>query len=111
MVCAIRATFRFKSLIYLVDDQVHRPQHVRQHGVGFNLEVIWFEFNGHMPIAQVVGRADEVKGGAVLRACCDSQQGLRRRFNANQTAIIGDQHIATAHHMSALQKNRQHTTR
>jgi hypothetical protein len=90
---------------------VHGSQHVGQHGVGLNLEVIWLEFDGDMPIAQVVGRTSKVEWRAVLRARCNAKQSLRRSFNANQTAIIGYQHIATAHHMSALQKYRQHTTR
>ena len=42
-------------------------------------------------------------------ASCDAQQGLRRSLYYDQAAIVSHQHIATAHHMTALQKNRQHT--
>jgi hypothetical protein len=111
MMCAISATFGLKGLIDCVHNQMHGSQHVSQHGVGLNLEVIWFEFNGDMPIAQVIGRTSEVEWRAVLRARCDAKQCLRRSFNANQTAIIGYQHITTSNHMTTLQKYGQHTTR
>jgi hypothetical protein len=41
-VAAVGATLGFKSFIHGVHNQVHRPQHVSQHCIGFNFEVIWF---------------------------------------------------------------------
>ena len=67
--------------------------------------MIWFEFYRYVPISQVIGRTREVKRRAVLRTDGNAQQSLRRSFYFNQTAIISHQHIATAHHMTALQKH------
>lgn len=44
----------------------------------------------------------------MLRACGNAQQSLRGGFYAHQAAIFGKKHIATADHLTALQKNRQH---
>ena len=107
----IGATLGFECAVLRTHDQVHGPQHVGQHVVGLDLQVVGLQFDGHMAVAQVIGRASEVKWRAVLRTCRNAKQCLRCSFNANQTTIIGDQHIATANHMSALQKYRQHTTR
>ena len=58
-----------------------------------------------MPIAQVIGRTREVKRRTVFRADGYAQQSLRRSFYFDQAAIISYQNIATAHHMTALQKH------
>ena len=59
--CGVGAAFGLKGLVHLVHDQVHGPQHVGQHVVGLDLQVVGLEFDGHMPVAQVVGRAREVE--------------------------------------------------
>lgn len=62
----IGAVFRFKRFIHLGHDQVHGAQHVDQHMVGLDLQVIGLELNRHMAVAQVVGDADQVKRRAVV---------------------------------------------
>ena len=84
---------------------MHGAKHFRQHGIGFNLEVIGLKFNGHMAIAQVIGCACEIKGRTMCRAGRDAHQSLRRCFHLDQTAIVCHQHITAAHHMTALQKH------
>ena len=54
---AVRIAFRLKRLADLIDDQMHGAQHVSQHMVRFNFQVIGFEFNCHMAVTQVVSSA------------------------------------------------------
>lgn len=104
--CAgVGPVFWLKRLIDLGHDQVHGMQHVGQDVVGLDLQVIWLEFNGHMPIAQVVSGADQVKRRAMVGAVGDFQHGLRRGPDLDQRAIVGHQYIAATHHRAARQKN------
>ena len=66
MVRTVSATFRLEGFFHSVHNEVHRPQHLSQHGIGFNFEVIGFEFYGHMSITQVIGRAREIKRRTML---------------------------------------------
>jgi hypothetical protein len=69
----IGAALRLEGLVHRVDDQVHGSQHVGQHMVGLDLQVVGLELDGHVAVAQVVGRADQVKGRAMLGAVGDAQ--------------------------------------
>ena len=53
----IRATLGLEGLVRFGDDQMHLAQHVGQHMVGFQLQVVRRQFQLHMAIAQVVGGA------------------------------------------------------
>jgi len=108
---AISAVFGLKTFINLVDDEVHGTQHVGQHMVGFDFQVIGLQFNGHMAVSQVVGGASQVKRRAVRCAMGDAQHGLRRGLHLEQRAVFTHQHIATAYHLAALQKHTHLTTR
>ena len=110
MVRPVSATFRLEGFFHSVHDEVHRPQHLSQHGIGFNFEVIGFEFYGHMSITQVIRRTSEVKRRTMRSTRRNAQQGLRCGHYFDQAAIVCHQHITAAHHMAALQKYRQHTT-
>ena len=57
----VSATLGFKSLVHGHHRQVHGAQHVGQHMVGLNLQMIGLQFNRHMAIAQVVGGTRQVK--------------------------------------------------
>ena len=105
--CGIRAVFGFKAFVYRMHDQVHGAQHVGQYVVGLNLQVVGLEFDGYMPVAQVVGGAYQVIRCAVLRAVCDLQHRLRRGDGADKRSIVRHQHITPAHHRAARQKNAQ----
>ena len=43
-----------------VHDQVHGTQHVGQHVVGFELQVVGLQFQRHMAVGQVVSRTQQV---------------------------------------------------
>ena len=109
MVRTVSATFRLEGFFHSVHNEVHRPQHLSQHRIGFNFEVIGFEFYGHMSIAQVIRRTSEVKRRTMRSTSRNAQQALWRRFYFDQAAIVCHQHITAAHHMASLQKHRQHT--
>jgi hypothetical protein len=108
---AISTVFGLKTFAYLVDDEVHRAQHVGQHMVGLNLQMIGLQLNGHMAVAQVVGGAGQVKRRAVRCAMGDAQHRLRRGQHFEQRTVFAHQHIATAHHLAAMQKNTHLTPR
>ncbi len=101
---AVGTAFRFKRFIHLMHDQMHGPQHVGQNMVGLYLQVIGLELDGHMAIAQVVGGAGQVKGGAMVAAMRDAQDRLRRGQHLDHGAVFSNQHITTAHQCAARQK-------
>ena len=68
----------------LGDDQMLGPQHVGQHMVGLELEVVGFELKRDMAVAEVVGRSQQVEGAAVLGTGAHHQHRLRRSLHANQ---------------------------
>ena len=72
--------------------------------VGLYLQIVWPQLNRHMPVAQMVGGAGQVKRRAVCGAGSDAQHALRRSLHADQGAVFGHQHIAAAHHAAARQK-------
>ena len=86
---------------------MHGAQHVGQHMVGFDFQVVGFELDRHMAVAQVVSRAGQVKGRSVLCAGCDAQHRLRSGLHANERAVFGHQHIAATHHRAAWQEDAQ----
>ena len=108
---AISTVFWLKTFTHLVDDEVHGAKHLGQHMVGFNFQVIGLQFDGHMAVAQVVGGAGEVKRRAVRCAMGDAQHRLRRGHHLEQRTVFAHQHIATAHHLAALQKHTHLATR
>ena len=103
----VGTAFWLKPFLASLDDQVHGTQHVGQHMVGLDFQMIAFELDLHMPVAQVVGRSHQIKGRAVLGAGRDTQDRLRRCNHPDQGAVGGHQHVATAHHRAARQKNAQ----
>ena len=84
----VRAVFRLKRFVDRMHDQVHGAQHLGQHVVGFDLEVVGLELNRHMPVAQVVRRADQVVGRAVVYAMGDLEHGLRCCDDPHQRTVV-----------------------
>ena len=101
----VGAVFGLKGLVHRVHDQVHGAQHVGQYVVGFDLQVVGLELDGHVPVAQVVGRADQVVGRAVLGAMGDFEHRLGRRNHPHQRAVFSHQHVPATHSGATRQKN------
>ncbi len=73
---AVGTAFGLKRQIGCHHGHVHAAQHVGQHMVGFNLQVVGLQLNRHMAVAQVVGGTHQVKGRAVRGAGGDLQHAL-----------------------------------
>ena len=101
-VVAIRTTFRLERFRHLHHGHVHGPQHVGQHMVGLDLQVVGLELDRHMAVAQVVGGARQIKRRAMLGTSGDAQHGLWRSSNTDQRTVFGHQHIAATHHGLSL---------
>jgi putative addiction module antidote len=86
---------------------VHAAQHVGQHGIGLDLQVVGLEFDGDMAVAQVVCGARQIKGAAVFGTGADDHHGLRSGLDTHQAAIVSDQHIAAPHRAATRQEDAQ----
>ena len=58
---AVCTAFGLKRFLHGHHGHVHGTQHVGQHMVGLNLQVVGFQFNRHMAIAKVIGRTRQIK--------------------------------------------------
>ena len=101
----VSAVLRLKAFVHRVDDQMHGAQHVGQHVVGLDLQVVGLEFDGHMPIAQVVGGANQVIRRAVLRAVRNLEHRLRRGDGAHQRTVLSKQYITAPQNRTARQEH------
>ena len=50
----VSTVFGLKTFVHRMHDQMHRAQHVGQHMVGLDLQVVRLQFYGHKPAAQVI---------------------------------------------------------
>ncbi len=60
-VTAVGTALWFKGFMHGDHRHVHGTQHVGQHMVGLYLQMVGLQFNGHMAVAQVIGRTRQVK--------------------------------------------------
>ena len=86
--CAVGAAFRLEGRLRLVHDQVHGAQHVGQHVVGLDLQVVRLQLDGNVPVAQVVGGAQQVEARTVLRCIGVSPAPGRRRSQRTRIAEL-----------------------
>ena len=75
--------------------------------VGFEQQRIRLQLQLHMPVAQVIRRAQQVVRTAVFATVAHHHHRLRRGNHFDQRAIFRDQHIAAAHHRATRQKHAQ----
>ena len=101
----IRAAFGLEAQRGLHHGEVHRAQHVGQHMVGLDQQAVGLQLDRHMAVAQVVGRAGQVKRCAVVGAGGDHQHGLRRSNHLHQRAVFGHQHVASPHQRATWQEH------
>jgi hypothetical protein len=57
----VRPALGLEGQVFLGDDQVHAPEHLGQHGVGLDLQVVGPQLDAHVAVAQVVGRPHQVE--------------------------------------------------
>ena len=106
---AVGARLGFERRQCLGDLEVHAPQHVGEHRIGFELQAVGAYFELDVAVAEVIGGARQVCRGAVLGAGADLQHRLRRGLHPHQRAVVGDEHVAAAHHGAARQEYGQAT--
>ena len=106
---AVGTAFRLKRHISLHHGHVHAAKHVGQHMIGLNFQVIGLQLNRHMAVAQVVGGTHQIKRAAMRSAGRDVQHFLWCCNDAHHEAILGHQHITTAHSLATGQENGQLT--
>lgn len=58
---SVSATFGLERFVGFSHGQVHGAQHVCQHVIGLDLEVIWLQLDLHVAVAQVISRTRQVK--------------------------------------------------
>ena len=104
---AVRAPLGLKAAELFAHRQVHGAQHVGQHMVRFDLQVVRLQFDLHMAVAQVVGRTHQVERRAMRGARRDDQHRLGCRHHADHGTVFGYQHITSANRGAAWQEHAQ----
>lgn len=102
MPTAISPGLRLKRQRHLLDHRADPLEHIREHRIIFELQIIRPNLNRRMPVAKVISRAR--KRQRIPRG--DHQNGLRRRDYPHQRTILRDQHIAIAQHRATRQHQR-----
>lgn len=105
----VGAAFGLKGQVGFDHGHVHAAQHVGEHMVWFDLQVVGLQFNGNVAVAQVVGRTHQVKGCAVLCAGSDFEHALGGGNHTDHGAVFGHQYVTAAHGLTTWQKNGQFT--
>lgn len=107
---AVKSPFRLKRFIDGFNRQVHGAQHVGQNRVRLDFQVVGFQFNRHMAVAQLVGGTRQVEGRTMRRAGRDAQHGLRRSNDPHHRAVFDQQHVAATHPRALRQKHAERAT-
>ena len=102
MSTAISAGLRLKRQRHLLDHRADPLEHIREHRIVFELQIIGPNFNRRMPVAKVISRPR--KRQRIPRG--DHQYSLRRRDHPHQRTILRDQHVTIAQHGTARQHQR-----
>ena len=94
---AIGTTFGLEGFVDLHHMQMHGAQHVGQHVVRLDFQMVNLQLDGHMSVTQVIGCTCQVEHTAVHGVVGDAQYRLRRRLHLKQRAVFANQHITTTH--------------
>ena len=100
---SVGATLGLESTVLFRHHEVHGTQHVRQHMVGFQLQVVGLQFQRYVAVGQVVGSTQQVARRAVLAARAHDQHRLRSGQHAKERAVLRQRRIATAQHRATGQ--------
>lgn len=102
MAAAIGARLGLERQRGALHGSAQAPQHVFEHRVRFELQIIRAHFYGRMPVAEVIRGARErqrVRGA-------HEQHGFRGGHDAHEPAVVGHQHVAVGEHGAARQHER-----
>ena len=77
-------------------------QHVTQHGIKFQMQIIQPDLDWHMTVTQVIGCAKQV----ARMACGDTQHFLFVCHHLNKSSILCHQHITPSHDGTSGQDDR-----
>jgi hypothetical protein len=99
---AIRTRFRLERRRRVIHMRAQTLQHVFEHGISFQFQLLRGHFHRRVAIAQVVCGARQRNGIVGVY----NQHILRRSDHAHQAAVVGNQHVAVAQHRAARQHQR-----
>jgi hypothetical protein len=98
-----------KRLIDVLHDEVHRTQHLSQHVIGLDLQMVRLQLDRYMAVAEVVRGTHQIEGSPVRRVWRYPQHSLGRCKHPHQRAIVGDQYIAPPYNGAAWQEHSDRT--
>ncbi|GBH26089.1 hypothetical protein BvRS1_31380 [Burkholderia vietnamiensis] len=98
---AVGADFRLERRQRFVDLRAEPAQHVREHRIGFELQVAVADLDRRGPVAEVIRGAHQRE--RIVRT--PEQHRFGRRDDAHQRAVVGDQPVAVAQHGAARQQD------
>ena len=75
--------------------------------IGLNFQVIGFQLNRDMAVAQVVSRADQVKRGTVVGSVLNKQDFLCTGYHFYKRTIFRHQYIPAAYQCAPGQEHTQ----
>lgn len=94
---AIRTRFGLERQRYLLDRRADAHEHIGEHRIVFELQIIGADFHRRMTIAEVIRGARErqrIRSAYV-------KHGFMRGNDTHETAIVGDEHVAVVQHGAA----------
>ena len=104
---AVSAALRFEGQARLGHLESHESQHLGQHMVRLELQVIRLHFELHMAVAKMVGGARQIKRRAAVCGGPHQQHRLWGSFHTDHRAVFGDQHVAPPDYGSPREEHAQ----
>ena len=100
---AIRAGLGLERLRLALDVHAEALEHVFEHRIGFELQIVRADFDRRMPVAEMIGRARERSARLGARTISTSCAAATTR---TKRAVVGDEHVAVAQHGAARHHER-----
>ncbi len=102
---AVRTPFGLERRGRFGHVQMHRRQHLGEHRIGFDLQVVGPHFDRDVAVAEVVRRPCEVARRAMGGAGAHDEHRLCGGVHAHQAAVVNDEQVAAANDAAARQEN------
>ena len=103
MPAAVGAGLGLEGCLHQRDLNPEAGQHVVQHGIVFELEVVGRDFDRDVAVAEMVS------GSQQPERCLgrDAQHGLCGSLHGHEAAVIGEQHVSAPEHGATRQHERE----